>query len=627
VGGADPAAHASAEQGHLAAVNPFLLAGDLAGAHILGMAAPRIRLLPETTANRIAAGEVVERPAAAVKELVENALDAGARRVSVTLEEGGIGRILVEDDGCGMSAEELELAVERHATSKLPEEAMLFRIATLGFRGEALPSIGAVARLTITSCVAAGAAHAITVEGGRKGSVAPAAGPPGTRVEVRDLFFATPARRAFLKSARSEADAALDAVRRLALAWPEVAFRVESEGRVALALPPQDRAARIAALLGPDFAAAALPVEVERGGLLLAGLAAAPTHHRATGEFQHLVVNRRPVRDPQLRTALRVAYRELIPRGRHPAAALFLDLPPEAVDVNVHPMKTELRFRDAEGVRGLLISALRRALAVGVAAVPGLAPEAAPAMAGFAEAAAPPPLPAGWRPHAPAWRPQPALPAPAPRLPLGIAPPASLPETLPEAEGPLGRPLAQLLSTYVLAEAPDGALVLVDQHAAHERLTHEALTAQLQEGGVRAQPLLLPAVVELPAASVARLLEASGQLARLGLEIEGFGPGAVLVRATPALLGSPDPAPLLADLAEELAEGGEALALADRLDAAVARLACHGSIRAGRRLAGPEMAALLRRMEATPRAATCSHGRPTFIRLGRAELEKLFGRR
>jgi DNA mismatch repair protein MutL len=604
------------------------------------MAAPRIRLLPETTANRIAAGEVVERPAAAVKELVENALDAGARRVAVTLEEGGIGRILVEDDGHGMSAEELGLAVERHATSKLPEEATLFRIATLGFRGEALPSIGAVARLTLTSCVAAdaarggsgsGAAHAILVEGGRKGPVVPAAGPQGTRVEVQDLFFATPARRAFLKSPRSEAEAAIDVVRRLALAWPEVAFRVESDGRVALALPPQDRTARIAALLGPDFAAAALPVEAARDGIGLTGLAAAPTHHRPTGEHGHLVVNGRPVRDPQLRTALRVAYREIIPRGRHPVAALFLDLPPEAVDVNVHPMKTELRFRDAEGVRGLLISALRRALAVGVAAVPGARPAPPPipaepgAMppAGFAEAQAAPPLPGGWAP-APSWRP-PAT----PRLPLSFpAAPAPAPEMpAAEEEGPLGRPVAQFLSTYVLAEAPDGAVVLVDQHAAHERLTHEALKAQLEEGGVRAQPLLLPAVVELPAASVARLLDAAAALARLGLEIEGFGPGALLVRATPALLGNPDPAPMLADLAEELAEGGEALALADRLDAAVARLACHGSIRAGRRLTGAEMAALLRQMEATPRAATCSHGRPTFIRLGKSELERLFARR
>ena len=600
------------------------------------MAAPLIRLLPETTANRIAAGEVVERPAAAVKELVENALDAGATRIVVTLEDGGIGRILVEDDGVGMTASDLELAVQRHATSKLPEEAALFRIATLGFRGEALPSIGAVARLTLTSRQGEGAAHAITVEGGRKSAVAPAAGAPGTRVEVRDLFFATPARRAFLKSPRTEAEAAVEAVRRLALAWPEVGFRVELDGRAMLALPPQVRDARIAALLGAEFAAAALPVAAERAGMTLSGLAAAPIHTRATAEFQHLVVNGRPVRDPQLRAALRVAYREVIPRGRHPAAALFLDLPPEAVDVNVHPMKTELRFRDAESVRGMLISALRRALAVGVAAVPGALPDGAAlpvpdavpeaVIAGFAEA--PPPA---WQ-ALPGWRPQLTPPRPpAPRLPLGFGPaqlPAVAPAPIePQEEGPLGRPIAQLFSTYVLAEAPDGALVLVDQHAAHERLTHEALAAQFAAGAVRAQALLLPEVVELPGADVARLLEAAEALARLGLEIEGFGPGAVLVRATPALLGTPEVKPLLADLAEELAESGEALALADRLDAAVARLACHGSIRAGRRLAGAEMAALLRQMEATPRAATCSHGRPTFIRLGRAELEKLFGRR
>ncbi|MGG5812237.1 DNA mismatch repair endonuclease MutL [Falsiroseomonas sp. CW058] len=596
------------------------------------MAAARIRLLPETTANRIAAGEVVERPAAAVKELVENALDAGARRVSVCLEEGGIGRILVEDDGGGMGPEDLALAVQRHATSKLPEEGMLFRIATLGFRGEALPSIGAVSRLTLTSRNGSGGAFAIAVEGGRTSAVTPAAGAPGTRVEVRDLFFATPARRAFLKSPRSEAEAAVEAVERLAMAWPEVGFRVEVDGRTALSLAPQPREARIAALLGPDFATAALPVEAARGGLVLSGLAAAATHHRATGAAQHLVVNRRPVRDPQLKTALRVAYRDLIPRGRHPAAALFLDLPPEAVDVNVHPMKTELRFRDSEGVRGLLISALRRALAVGAGgAVPeGLAQGAAPGLAGeerggFAEMQAPVAATPSWRPS-PGWRPQAAPPA-APALPLGFAPPAPAPLPEMRAEGPLGRPIGQVLDTYILAEAPDGTLVLVDQHAAHERLTHEALHAQLVAGGVRAQPLLLPAVVELPAADVARLLDRAADLARLGLEIEGFGPGAVLVRATPALLGAPEPAPILRDLAAELAEMGESLALADRLDAAVARLACHGSIRAGRRMKPEEMAALLRQMEATPRAATCSHGRPTVLKLGKAELERLFGRR
>jgi DNA mismatch repair protein MutL len=587
-------------------------------------AAPRIRLLSETTANRIAAGEVVERPAAAVKELVENALDAGATRIAVTLEDGGIGRILVEDDGHGMDAADLSLALDRHATSKLPEEAMLFRIATLGFRGEALPSIGAVSRLTLTSRRAGDAAHAIEVEGGRKGPVAPAAGAPGTRVEVRDLFFATPARRAFLRSPRHEAEQAVEAVRRLAIAWPEVAFRMEVEGRLALALPAADSTARIAALLGADFSAAAVPVEASRDGATLSGLAGLPTHHHATSAAQHLVVNRRPVRDPLLRTALRVAYRDLVPAKRFPAAALFLEVSPEAVDVNVHPMKSELRFRAADAVRGLLISALRRAVAVGA---PGAAPEGfaeAAAPPGFAEAAAPAIFP-GWRPPA---GPLPQRPRAA-SLPLGFAPHAPAAAALPEfgQDGPLGRPLGQILETYVLAEAADGSLVLVDQHAAHERLTHEALRAQLVEGGVRAQALLLPAVVEMPAADAARLLDQGPALARLGLEIEGFGPGAVLVRAMPALLGAPDPAPLLRDLAEELAEMDEALALEARLDAAVARLACHGSIRAGRRLGPAEMAALLRQMEATPRAATCSHGRPTVLRFGKAELERLFGRR
>ncbi|WP_043360327.1 DNA mismatch repair endonuclease MutL [Belnapia sp. F-4-1] len=596
-----------------------------------------IRLLSETTANRIAAGEVVERPAAVVKELVENALDARARRIAVTLEGGGIERVVVEDDGHGMGPEDLGLAVERHATSKLPEEAMLFRIATLGFRGEALPSIGAVARLSITTRPQGGDAHALTVEGGRKGAVVPASGAPGTRIEVRDLFYAVPARRKFLKSTRTEADQAVEAVRRLALAWPEVGFRVTQDGREVLALTPAERDARIADLLGVDFAGASLPVAAEGGGLALSGLAAQPAYTRATGMEQHLVVNRRPVRDQLLRTALRVAYRDLVAAGRHPVAALFLDLPHEAVDVNVHPMKTELRFRDEAGVRGLLIGALRRSLSAGA----GVAAPA-PALTAYAPRTG---WSSGWR------RPEPAplpdriglaemqlaltppprelVPVPAPALPLGFAPPrppAPAPEPAP-AEHPLGRALAQIMETYILAEAPDGALVLVDQHAAHERLTHEALRAQLIEGGVRAQPLLLPSVVDLPPADAARLLGFAVDLGRLGLEIEGFGPGAVLVRALPALLGPADPGPLLRDLAEELAAYDEATALDRKLDAAVARLACHGSVRAGRRLTPPEMDALLRQMEATPRAATCSHGRPTFLRLGNADLERLFGRR
>ncbi len=596
-----------------------------------------VRLLPETTANRIAAGEVVERPAAVVKELVENALDAGAKRIGVTLEAGGIGRILVEDDGCGMDAADLALAVERHATSKLAEEAMLFRIATLGFRGEALPSIAAVARLTITSRPRGGDAHSLTVEGGAKGAVVPASGAPGTRVEMRDLFYAVPARRKFLRIPRTEADHAIEAVRRLALAWPEVAFRVEHDGREVLQLAAAPRNQRIADLLGPDFAAAAVPVALERGEMLISGLAAQPAFSRATATEQHLVVNRRPVRDPLLRAALRVAYRDVMEAGRHAVAALYLDIPPDQVDVNVHPMKTELRFRDAAAARGALITALRNALSGGAGeavATPNLTPY-------FGRGSS-----VAWRRPTPASLPRgmaamgfaeagmvlvpPRVPEPgAMRLPLGFAPPApaAVPEAAAEAEHPLGRALFQVLDTYVLAQAPDGALVLVDQHAAHERLTHEQFREQLLDGGVRRQPLLLPAVVELPQADVARLLAQAAVLEKLGLEIEGFGPGALLVRALPALLGNPDPAPLLRDLAAEFAEEEEATALDRKLDAAVARLACHGSVRAGRRLAPAEMDALLRAMEATPRAATCSHGRPTFLKLGRAEFEKLFNRR
>lgn len=562
-----------------------------------------IRLLPDATANRIAAGEVVERPAAVVKELVENALDAGARHIRVELEEGGIGRVLVEDDGHGMSPEDLDLCVERHATSKLPEEATLFAIGTLGFRGEALPSIGAVARLSITTAPGDGAAHRITVEGGRKGLVQPASGAPGTRVEVTDLFFATPARRKFLRSARSEGEAAMDALRRLALAWPQVGFEASLDGRRVLNLAPAPREARIEALLGAEFAAAARPVE----GPGITGLAGGPAFTRATSAEQHFVVNGRPVKDPMLRMALRAAYRDVTAPGRHPVAALFLEVPPAEVDVNVHPMKTELRFRDSNGVRGAVISALRRALGQGImgtslgyAGPSGLRfSTPPPPLTGFAEA----------------------------RLPLAFAPPAPVEaaptEPVPQ-DHPLGRAVAQVMDTYILAEAPDGALILVDQHAAHERLTHERLNAELLEGGVRSQPLLLPAVVELPGA--ARLVEAAPDLARLGLEVEGFGQGAVLVRALPALLGTADPAPMLRDLAEELAEGGEGQALALRLDAAVARLACHGSVRAGRRLTPAEMDALLRAMERTPRAATCSHGRPTYLRLGAGEMARLFGR-
>jgi DNA mismatch repair protein MutL len=591
-----------------------------------------IRVLPEGLVNRIAAGEVIERPAAAVKELVENALDAGAGRVAVTLEEGGIGRIEVVDDGAGMTPRDLALAVQRHATSKLGDDTLV-RISTLGFRGEALPSIGAAARLAITSRPhGAEAAATISVEGGQLSDVTPAAGPPGTRAVVRDLFFATPARRKFLKHPRTEADHAEAAVRRLALAAPNAAFRLESEGRVLFDLPAQDRAARVAALLGPEAAASMVPVEGERGALHVAGFACSPAVTRATAAAQALTVNGRPVVDPVLRTAVRVAYRDVIAAGRHPVVALYLVLPPEELDVNVHPAKTELRFRDPAAVRSLVIGALGRALAGGAGTAmpaPNVSSLGGQRPALRLVSARPAGLGSGIR----------ALPLPGmvsgaaqgfaeAVLPLEQAPAArTLTPAAPDPAHPLGAPVAQVLDTYVIAVAADGALVLVDQHAAHERLTHEAIRTQMLDGGVRSQPLLLPAVVDLPPSDAARLSARAAELARLGLEIEPFGPGAVMVRALPAALGAPDPGPLLRDLADELAEMDEALALEQRLDAVIARLACHGSIRAGRQLNAAEMGALLRAMEATPRAATCSHGRPTFLKLSKAEIEKLFARR
>lgn len=594
----------------------------------------RIRLLPETTVNRIAAGEVIERPAAAAKELIENALDAGAGRIAVSLDGGGIDRLEVIDTGAGMTPEELALAVLRHATSKLTDETLV-HIATLGFRGEALPSIGAAARLAIVSRPP-GADHAstITVEGGAVSDVMPMAGPPGTRVTVRDLFFATPARRKFLKSARLEAEHVEGVVRRLAAAAPGVAFRLETDGRTVFELPAQDRAARVAALIGADAAGVMLPVEEERAGYRIAGHVCAPSVTRATVAGQILIVNGRPVADPVLRTAVRVAYRDVIAAGRHAVVALYLEVPPEDVDVNVHPAKTELRFRDAALVRSLVIGSIRRALGVGTGAAVAMPRFAARPAAPSASWSAgprypwpeqPPPMALSSPPSSRA--PHPDMLAEAP-LPLPGVPAARRIEPVaPDADHPLGAPVAQVLDTYIIAVAADGSLVLVDQHAAHERLTHEAIRAQMVDGGVRSQPLLLPAVVDLPPADAARLLDRAADLALLGLEIESFGPGAVLVRSLPAALGAPEPGPLLRDLADEFAEDEEQTSLSARLDAIVARLACHGSIRAGRRLTAAEMSALLRQMEATPRAATCSHGRPTVLKLSKADIETLFGRR
>ncbi len=575
-----------------------------------------IRRLAETTINRIAAGEVIERPAAAVKELVENALDAGARRIEVILAGGGIERIEIIDDGCGIPADELRLAIERHATSKLQDEALV-RISTLGFRGEALPSIGAAARLTLISRPAGqDSAWRIEVAGGVVTAARPAPGVKGTRAIAEDLFYATPARRKFLRSPRAEAEAAERTVWHLALCAPQTAFRLASDERVVFDLPAQDEMARVAALFGREAANTMFALEAERDDVRLSGLIGPASLNRATAQLQSFVVNGRPVQDPLLRLALRLAYRDVIPAGRFPVAALRLELPDEALDVNVHPAKTELRFADQNGVRSLVIGAISRALAqpvslgsAPIAALPNLGfytPPAQPSQAarGFAEA----------------------------ELALAAPPTARqiFADTASEAEvsqHPLGAPLAQILDTYVLAQAPDGSLVIVDQHAAHERLTEEKLRAQFAEGRIATQPLLVPVVVDFPPMEAARLLAAAEILARLGLEIEAFGPGAVLVRAVPAALKEPDAAGLLRDLAEEFAESGAPLALEAKLDAALARLACHRSIRAGRRLQREEMSALLREMEATPRAATCSHGRPTFLKLSCADLEKLFGRR
>ena len=570
-------------------------------------APPAIRQLPEALVNRIAAGEVIERPAAVVKELVENAIDAGATRIVIALQDGGISRIEVTDDGHGMDADGLALAIQRHCTSKLADDHLV-QIASLGFRGEALPSIGAAARLRLTSrTLHAPHAWTIAVEGGVTTPASPAAGPAGTQILVTDLFFATPARRKFLKTVRVEAEQAELAVRRLAFAAPGVAFRCSSDGRTLFDLPAQDRAARVAALLGSDAAAALIPIQAERADLSISGLVCGPALSRATAAGQSLVVNGRPVADPVLRTAVRVAYRDVIAAGRHAMVALYLDIPPDEVDVNVHPAKSELRFRDPAAIRALVIGTLTRALATGVLATPRptlhlVASRPPVSNRGFSEAQL------GFAPSQPAARILPPAPTPPPAFPMGAA-------------------VAQVLDTYIIAVAADGSLVLVDQHAAHERLTQEALAAQHRDGGVRSQALLLPAVVDLPPSDATRLLDHAPSLAQLGLELEAFGPGAVLVRAVPALLANGDPATLLRDLADELAECGEATALTARIDAVIARMACHGSIRAGRRLHAAEMDAMLRQMEATPRAATCSHGRPTYLKLTRAELERLFGRR
>ncbi len=600
-----------------------------------------VRQLSESLVNRIAAGEVVERPASVVKELVENALDAGARRIEVLTDGGGRRLIRVSDDGSGMTRADLELAVERHATSKLAADEDLLAIRTLGFRGEALPSIGAVARLTITTRHAAEPhAWALDVDGGVKSAVRPAALGEGTRVEVKDLFFATPARLKFLKSDRAEGEAVREVVRRLAMSRPDVAFTLAGEERAAVTWPAAlpdgpGRLARLGDILGAEFRANAIAVAAGREGLRIEGDAALPTFTRANALGQYLFVNGRPVRDKLLIGAVRAAYADYLPRDRHPVLALFVALDPREVDVNVHPAKTEVRFRDAGLVRGLIVGALREALAraSGRAADTG----GAATLAAFRPAIAPRP---GWD-----WRTSPSRPAScaadgnaapgfadaAQAVFAGVAPSADaragLAEPVPELlDRPLGAARAQVHETYIVAQTRDG-LVIVDQHAAHERLVYEKLKAALAQRGAARQILLIPDVVELDEADVACLVARAGELAQYGLAIEPFGPGAVLVRETPALLGEIDAASLVRDLAEHMAEWDETLPLERRLMHVAATMACYGSVRAGRRLKPDEMNALLREMEATPNSGQCNHGRPTYVELKLTDIERLFGRR
>ncbi|HJT39746.1 MAG TPA: DNA mismatch repair endonuclease MutL [Sphingobium sp.] len=592
-----------------------------------------IRRLPEHLVNRIAAGEVVERPASALKEIVENALDAGATRIFIRLGNGGLDRIEVSDDGCGMAPPDIALALERHATSKLPDDA-IENVSTLGFRGEALPSIASVARLSIDSRPQGQDGWNRTVDNGALVAEGPAALPPGTRVTVEQLFARVPARRKFLRSPKAEYAACLDIVRRLAMAHPAVAFALEHDGRRALGVQAGEaREDRVAGLTDRALADNHVIVSLEREGVRLSGVASLPTYNRGVGDHQFLFVNGRPVRDRLLVGAVRGAYADMLARDRHPVVALFLDVPPLEVDVNVHPAKTEVRFRDPALIRGMIVSGLRRALdAEGFRSVQQADP------AGLA-----------------AWKAEPVSPTPIGAMPIfGMAdralsyaapsvafadrrssfltpPPQARaePAAAPAPEGssfPLGVARGQVARTYIVAEAEDG-LVIVDQHAAHERLTLERMRRAMEGQGVASQALLLPEVVELDEPACDRLEARIDELRDFGLELERFGPAAMLVRATPALLGQGDVQGLVSDLADDLAAYDSALSLKERLDLVAATMACHGSVRAGRVLSVAEMNALLREMEITPRSGQCNHGRPTWIKLGHGDIEKLFGRK
>ncbi|WP_425411166.1 DNA mismatch repair endonuclease MutL [Hyphococcus sp.] len=607
----------------------------------------RIHRLPPDAVNRIAAGEVIERPAAVVKELVENALDAGAARIDVEIEHGGKTRLVVTDDGCGMSRRDLLLAVERHATSKLTPGADgdydLMNIATMGFRGEALPSIGAVARLSITTRENGGEAHHLRVEGGALEGPAPAAfGGHGARIEVRDLFYATPARLKFLKSDQAETTAIGETVRRLAMARQDVAFTLLSSGRKivnlsAETLSEDGRLKRLAAIMGREFGENALAIHAEREGARVTGFAGLPTFNRGLPDKQFLFVNGRPVRDRLVVGAVRGAYADFLARDRHPAVALFLDIPAALVDVNVHPAKTEVRFRNAAEVRGLLVGALRHALAeAGHRASTTTSAYALGKMS--AQSGGPvTPLHSHYRPSLAA---NPYIrDAFSPAAGLNdrqsafenVDRPSARAEASPDedaisAERPLGAARAQMHETYIVSQTTDG-LVIVDQHAAHERLVYEKMKSALSGGAVGGQGLLLPEVVDLASDEADRLEKRFDEFAELGLVMERFGEDAVMVRETPAMLGEVDIKGLVHALADDLSSMGETLALKERLEEVCSSMACHGSIRAGRRMTADEMNALLRQMEATPHSGQCNHGRPTYVELKLADIERLFGRR
>jgi DNA mismatch repair protein MutL len=609
---------------------------------------PIIRLLPEQLINQIAAGEVIERPASALKELVENAIDAGASRIDITLEEGGLAGLRVSDNGCGMSDADMALAVTRHATSKLADDDLL-AISHFGFRGEALPSIASVAVLAMTSRPQ-GAEHGwrLTVSHGKPGEIQPAASDIGTQIEISDLFGSIPARLKFLKTRKTEAAQCLDVVKRLAMACPAIAFHLRDTGKNFLSLAAQPdketgRQARLAALIGTGFAKEAVQIDATRQEVHLHGLAGLPTMNRPTTGQIYLFVNNRPVRDRQILGAVRAGYQDMLPRGRHPIAALFIDLPSSEVDVNVHPAKAEVRFRDSAKVRGLIVGALSAALREaamqatregGEEALRQFSPSLMPGISGGQSSA-------GYSGYS-------GRPASAParqyasqfQSPVSSAASGFLNEASPQAryeppeaeEGqalhayPLGAARAQLHKTYILAETADG-VCLIDQHAAHERLVMEKMKEQHLAGKIISQALLIPEIVELPADQIEALLQLEAPLQRLGLYIEGFGEGAVMVREIPALLSDAAIKPLIADVAEELVMLGGSSALEDKLGHILATMSCHNSVRAGRSLNHSEMNALLRQMEVTPAAGQCNHGRPTYVSLSLAELEKLFGRR